>query len=178
MTLVFLDTETTGLDPSRHEVWELAYAVDDGDIEGGVVYHSTRYADPTALMMNGYHDRTYPQKFSDMQRLEIGCRAALEGATIVGANPAFDTAFLRARWGVAPWHHRLWDVEAYAAGVHGLNSLSGLAVISAVLRDLGHDIPKPDHSAVGDVATLRASFYALHSIRKHADRADAKETKP
>lgn len=166
MTLVFLDTETTGLDPDRHEIWELAYAIDDGDIHSGIVYHSTRYADPKALSMNGYHDRLYPHTFTDMQALEIGARFALDGATIVAANPAFDAAFLRARWGVTPWHHRLWDIEAYAAGVLGLDKVEGLAGVATTLRDLGHDIPEPDHTAAGDVATLRASFYALRWISK------------
>lgn len=164
MTLVFLDTETTGLDPQRHEIWELAYAVDDSDIRGGVVYHALRNADPTALRLNGYHDRVYPQKFADMQALEEGLRKALDGATVVAANPAFDTAFLRARWGVTPWHHRLWDIEAFAAGVLGLDALKGMAGIAQTLRDLGHDIPQPDHSAAADVAALRASFRALFAI--------------
>ena len=166
VSLIFLDTETTGLDPDRHEVWEIAYAIDDGPIESGVVLHSLRYADPTALVMNGYWRRApsvdADQSAGDLAGFEGGLRSALKGATIVGANPAFDAAFLRARWGETPWHYRLWDIEAYAAGVHGLNSLSSLSTIASVLRDLGHDIPTPDHSAAGDVATLRASFYALH----------------
>lgn len=165
MTLVFVDTETTGLDPTRHQVWELAYAVDSGPVQSGVVYHSLANADPTALRLNGYHSRSYPQKFSDMQALEEGCRDALQGATLVAANPAFDAAFLRARWGVAPWHHRLWDIEAYAAGVLNLDSLKGLAGVAAVLRDMGHKIPEPDHSAGADVTTLQSIFYTLRVLR-------------
>jgi oligoribonuclease (3'-5' exoribonuclease) len=46
MTLVFLDTETTGLDPNRHEIWEVAYAVEDDPIVSGSVHHSLRNADP------------------------------------------------------------------------------------------------------------------------------------
>ena len=159
MTLVFLDTETTGLDPDRHEVWEIAYAVNDGPIKSAIVKHSLTTPDPKALAMNGYLDRALDAK-PDVT-FENGLRATLEGATIVGANPAFDAAFLRARWGCAPWHHRLWDVEAFAAGVHRLTSVPGLASIAAVLRDYGHEIPEPDHTAAGDVATLRASFHAL-----------------
>lgn len=164
MTLVFLDTETTGLDPDRHEVWEIAYAVDDGPILSAIVPHDFRKPDPRALAMNGYLDRAldgYDHDFdSTLKRI-------IRGATLVGANPAFDAAFLRARWGFySPWHHRLWDVEAYAAGVLGLDKLEGLAGVATTLRDLGHDIPEPDHTAAGDVATLRASFYALRWISK------------
>ena len=162
MTLIFLDTKTTGLDPQRHEIWELAYAVDDGPITSGILAHSLRHADPVALSMNGYAKRgRYDPTLRD---IEDGCRKALQGATLVAANPAFDASFLRARWGITPWHHRLWDVEAYAAGVFGWDSLKGMRGIAETLRDLGFDIPQPDHSAAADVAALQASFHVLRDI--------------
>lgn len=167
MTLVFLDVETTGLDPERHEVWELAYAVDDGPIECSEVLHSMRYADPTALAMNGYHHRI---RHPFQPTFESEVREALTGATLVGANPAFDAAFLRARWGVAPWHYRLFDIEAYAAGVLGWSAPQGLANIHRELVTRGHAIPSPNHSAAGDVATLRGCFYALRDISQEASK--------
>jgi DNA polymerase-3 subunit epsilon len=161
VSLVFLDIETTGLDPERHEPWEMAYAVDDGPILSAVVPHTLSHPDPKALALNGYLDRydvpTGPA-FEDLLRVR------LDGATLVGANPAFDAAFLRTRWGYGPWHHRLWDVEAYAAGVLVLDKVPGLATIATMLRDLGREIPEPDHSAAGDVATLRACFRALQDL--------------
>lgn len=160
MTLVFLDIETTGLDPSRHEVWEIAYAVDRGPIQSSFVAHSTASADPVALKLNGYLERFKGAPLLGL-KFEAGLREALTGATIVGANPAFDAGFLRARWGDSPWHHRLWDVEAYAAGVLGFGSLKGNAGVAQALRDLGHSVPVPDHTAAADVETTRASYYAL-----------------
>lgn len=162
MNLVFLDTETTGLDPNRHEVWEIAYAVGDGPIKSAIVPHKFTNPDPLALKMNGYLDRAVDAKVD--QFFEADLLDELTGATIVGANPAFDTAFLRARWNEAPWHHRLWDIEAYAAGVLGWDSLKGMAGVSEALRERGWQIPRPDHSAAGDVAALRASFHALQKI--------------
>ena len=161
MTLVYIDTETTGLDPDRHEVWELAYAVDNGPILSGVVAHSLRYADPTALAMNGYNDRGVVPVPSDVESI---CRSALDGATLVAANPAFDASFLRARWGVTPWRYRMLDVEAYAMGALGYDVPKGLKQIADDLRALGHEIPAPDHSAAADVATLRACHLALAAI--------------
>jgi len=163
MTFVYLDTETTGLDPDRHEIWELAYAVDNGRIESGVMFHSLRHADPKALAMNGYWERCggSPEAWAE---LEGGVRFALDGATIVAANPAFDAAFLRARWGVTPWRYRMLDVEAYAMGALGWDEPRGLKDIRTELTMLGHDIPEPDHTASGDVATLRACHYALAGI--------------
>jgi DNA polymerase III alpha subunit (gram-positive type) len=160
VTLVYLDTETTGLDPERHEIWELAYAVNDGPIYSGVVTHSLRYADPTALAMNGYQKR----KKQVAYLTETECREALVGSTLVAANPAFDAAFLRARWGVAPWRYRLLDIEAYAMGALVYDVPRGLKDIAAELNLLGWEIPQPDHTASGDVRTLRECHRALKRI--------------
>ena len=164
--LVFLDIETTGLDPALHEVWEVAAASGDGHINNYFVPHTLRTADVTALEMNGYHKRApqhavWARGFGSHADLEL--RKVLTGATIVGANPAFDTSFLRSRWGAAPWHHRLIDVESMALVVLDYERPKGLLGLSADLRDRGHDIPEPDHTAAGDVATTRAVYNALRS---------------
>jgi DNA polymerase-3 subunit epsilon len=166
--LVYLDTETTGLDPTRHEIWEIAHAVDDGPIHTAIVPHTFTHPDPTALTLNGYLNRaltTPPDRFYD-GNLE----ATLHGATLVAANPAFDAAFLRARWGRAPWHHRLLDIEAYAAGVLNLDTPPGLATITILLRAQGFKIPEPDHTAAGDVATPRTCHQALRQIAARQTR--------
>jgi DNA polymerase III epsilon subunit-like protein len=167
MSLVFIDTETTGLDPNRHEVWELAYAVGHGDVRSGTVYHSLRNADPTALRLNGYHDRVTERAApADMQALEEAAKEALTGNTLVAANPAFDAAFLRARWGEALWRYRLLDVETFAAGVLGWAEPRGLRDITSQLVGAGFKITKPDHSAGADVETLRSCYYALRTIQE------------
>lgn len=159
--LVFLDTETTGLDPALHEVWEIAVAVNDGPVSSYRLPHSIATADPKALELNGYWGRANRPGATDAYDLEL--RAMLSGATVVGANPAFDTAFLRARWGASPWHHRLIDVESMALTVLGYERPKGLHALAEDLRDRGHNIPAPDHSAAADVATTRAVYEALRS---------------
>lgn len=164
MTLVFIDTETTGLDPARHSIWEIAYAVDNGPIKSSFVAHSTEHADPTALALNGYLNRFAGSPLLGLA-FEKQLREDVAGAAIVAANPAFDAAFLRARWGVTPWHHRMLDIESYAAALLGLTvPLRGLKGITDELRERGFTIPEPDHTAAGDVATLRASFTVLLGI--------------
>ena len=162
MSLIYLDTETTGLDPARHHIWEMAYAVDGGPILSAVVPHTTIGADPDALRIGKYEERGgYLPADSEFDR----CLATeIEGETLVAANPAFDAAFLRARWGKAPWKYRLLDVEAYAMGALGYDVPQGLKTIAHDLRAADWDIPEPNHSAAGDVATLRDCHLALRAI--------------
>jgi hypothetical protein len=152
VTLIYLDTETTGLDPYLHYVWEIAYAVDDGPILSSIVRHSSRNADPEALEVGRYWDRLSSGEFDNRATWEFEdtLRAALDGATLVGANPAFDAAMLRARWDAAPWRYRLFDIEAYAMPALGLSEPKGLAYVA---EQLG--VEQPDHTAACDVRVLR-----------------------
>lgn len=172
-TYAFADVETTGLDPDIHQVWEIALAIDDGPIHSMVVAHHTFGADPEALAVSKYYERggsvgaSYdddPTRILASEAFENTVIDALAGATLVGANPAFDAAMLTARWGTAPWHFRLLDVEAYAMGALGYDRPRGLATITRDLRARGFDIPHPDHSAAADVAATRAAFRALQGI--------------
>lgn len=167
---IFLDCETTGLDPSRHTIWEIGFAIDDEDIQAAVVTHSLVGVDADALEVGNYWARMM-EPFSAFEgsiwedELKNRLTAYGDDICLVGANPRFDAEFLRVRWGFEPWHYRLLDVESYAIGIVGplLDSTmpQGLATIATVLRDLGWTIPEPDHSAGGDVATLRAVYRAL-----------------
>ena len=157
MTYVFLDTETTGLNPDLHEVWEIAYAVDDGPIKHGFVTHNAVGADPAALNLNGYFDRFLGDDFyHDALRFEFEARRALHNATIIASNPSFDTAFLRRRWGYEPWYHRKIDISTFALPIYG--EMLGLYKIAERLK-----IEPPDHTAAQDVDTLRRCFRALQA---------------
>ncbi len=62
-TLVFLDTETTGLDPDRHELWEIGCIVAGhrvGDYNGEWWWQlqpNLATADPTGLRIGRYYER-------------------------------------------------------------------------------------------------------------------------
>lgn len=62
-TLAFVDTETTGLDPERHEVWEIAVIIrghrtpgSDGEYLWQLLPDLAK-AEPTALRINRYYER-------------------------------------------------------------------------------------------------------------------------
>jgi hypothetical protein len=138
--IVFIDTETFGLDPDRHPIWECAIILPSGE---EIVWHITwgatveNQADPIAIKMTGYWSRlagpaatfvVEPHKFISqfflaMNRLEeeYGEKPHLAGAVV-----SFDEERLRrmrlkqfgppAEGHAWPWHYHLIDVEALAIG--------------------------------------------------------------
>lgn len=169
--LVFLDIETTGLDPDRHHVWEIAYANERGPVKCFQVEHTTTGADPVALRINGWADRVKPEYVDrdrdyDVVTFEGASRLhgmelrllieALRGNHVVASNPSFDTAFLRKLIGHEPWHHRKIDIGSLAMGILNWDRPRGLADIAKYFA-----ITPPDHTAAGDVHTLRPCYRRL-----------------
>lgn len=100
MVIAFIDTETTGLDPSRAEVIEFAAVkvLKDGTEE---VFHTLVYperiddAEPKALEVNGY--AKHPERWDTAPTMaEVGGKIAefLKGTVICGHNVAFDETML------------------------------------------------------------------------------------
>lgn len=100
--LVFLDTETTGLDPRKHELLEIAAVrttpdglTVKGEYERRVVPLRISDADPVALNVNGYRPEEWRDAVPPLQALsELQAFAA--DAVIVGHNVNFDLSFLDA----------------------------------------------------------------------------------
>jgi DNA polymerase III epsilon subunit-like protein len=133
--LTFVDLETTGLDPSRHEAWEIGLIVREDASTTDTEYlwrikPDLTKADPTGLRIGRFYERTaglHPalsrkpgDKWADPAKTAEELARLLDGAHMVGAVPSFDAAFLERflrRYGQAPtWHYHLVDVEALAAG--------------------------------------------------------------
>lgn len=172
MTYLFLDIETTGLNPLVHEVWEIGYTFDLDPVSAIQVPHVGASADPDALKMNGYYRRNVVTHTSAWIEQRLRAKIAETRPTLVGANPAFDAAFLRERWGLwheAPWRYRMIDIESMALQQFGWDAPAGLGEIAEVLRDKGFPIAFPDHTAGMDACVTRQAFYALRQLGGHGE---------
>lgn len=103
MNLCFLDLETTGLDPKRHEIIDV-YAVqttpDANEIvaEAGsrILPRRIDAATPRALEVNGYDPEVWAATARPWGEIWPIVRGLVEGAVLVGSNPFFDLRFLLA----------------------------------------------------------------------------------
>lgn len=138
--LCFLDTETTGVHPSR-QVWEIGMIRREPDgwqLESQFfVQADLREADPFGLTIGRYWERhpmgqyiakarwdgsdedTLHATLSPAQAAELVAHYT-HGAHLVGAVPSFDAntldPLLRAHGHLPAWHYHLIDVEALMVG--------------------------------------------------------------
>lgn len=183
--LAFLDTETTGLDPDRHEIWEVALIVGETEHVWQLPVDLGR-ADSRALDVGRFHERRWAEHPTEdpdhvVGRLDLPawCRdfARLTwGRHLVGAVVSFDEErlrrLLRANHTCPGWHYHLIDVEALAVGF--VVGRDGLPVLPSGER--GVPLPwnsrtvsswvgvDPDgfdqHTALGDAQWAKAIYEA------------------
>lgn len=168
--IVAIDTETDGLHPGRR-AWEIGMVRRDesGERECRMFLPlDLKFSDPAALRIGGFWDRhpvgrklsgkldaqndTYAKPCEPVTPAHDAAKKVMAwtfGATIVGANPAFDAVvlerLLRSEGYLPQWHYRLLDVEAMTAGYVG-SVVGGLADCCKLF-----DIPRDGaHTALGD----------------------------
>jgi hypothetical protein len=66
----FTDTETTGLDPDRHAIWEVALITPNGDEHVWQFPVDEMAADPFALNLGRYWDRRWPVDIREVSDLD------------------------------------------------------------------------------------------------------------
>lgn len=183
--VAFVDCETTGLDPDRHEVWEVGLIVDDLTFRWVLPVDLGR-ADPVALRIGGYHDRTQlpvcirnesdvvwhdDEVVDPLGRFAHDFAALTRGRHLIGAVVSFDAErlakLLKANGACPEWHYHLIDVEAMAVGfLAGGGYEVQLPWDSAELsRQVGVN---PDeyakHTALGDARWAKAIYDAITGV--------------
>lgn len=178
--LIVVDTETTSLDKNTAVILEIAAIdVESGEVVADFVPHvepeTFEFADPEALAINRYFERRlFKRALSPDATAEAyeQLADALGGQTLGGANPAYDAAVLGREFRRVsrvqflnlqqePWHYRLADLSAYAAGVLELapTETPGLAKcceLLGVTLDGEHA-----HTALGDAEATAECFRRL-----------------
>lgn len=150
MSIVYVDIESTGLNPNVHEVTEIGWVI-DGVSDSIVLPHTLATFEQAALDVSQYHSRELwdmgrwcmPEDIRDL-------REKLQGVTLAGCNPHFDAMFLGRLFGGEVWHYRLLDVAVYAAAVLGEPAPLGAHALYERFTELGWHLTKPDHSAQQD----------------------------
>lgn len=176
--IVFMDTETLGLDPDA-PIWEFAAIRREWDgterqFHCFIDHYPLPWIDtlPDAFASD-YRARYIPKDAVTQFHASQVIKEATSGAHIVGAVPSFDTERLQrllqrvapvphAR---APWHYHLIDIENVVVGF--LTAQRGSLLLPPYKSDelslgVGVDPSKfPRHTAMGDVQWIRAQWDAI-----------------
>lgn len=163
--IIVVDTETTGLDLLRHRPVEVGWLHWGGTGRDLFVPpHDLDGADPDALEINRYAERIAGRQRDTAYSHTARLHRVLTNAVLAGAGVRFDAAMLSHLFRdaglepVEPWHYRLLDVQAYAAGHLGIPPWA-----LPSLRDLCQllDLRTPTHTAMDDAELAAAVLTAV-----------------
>lgn len=181
--VVYIDTETTGLDPLRHAIWEVALITAEEANTWLVELTPAQIAaaDSMALRVGRFEERYLRPRQEKVVRHDnfpsYACSEKVarqvyeltEGKHLVGANPSFDVGFLRPlleSHGFTPgWHYHLIDVEPLMLGVLAERGL-GIPIpwkSTDLSTRLGIAAPTANerHTALGDVRWCQRIFESI-----------------
>jgi DNA polymerase-3 subunit epsilon len=170
--IVFLDIETTGLDPEQDQIIEYCAVPWNGfgtvrlDLVRSSAVMPTVPVHPRAAAVNGYTPEKWAARGAQpYKQVDVtGLARVLDGAIVAGSNPSFDKSFVTAeakRLGFqAPkWSHRTIDTSALAAPllVTGAIASTGLGALAEYLG-----VPREgEHTSAGDVVMAIRVFESL-----------------
>ena len=179
----FVDTETTGLDPDRHEIWEVGLILPDGSEHEWQLPVDLSRADPIALNIGRFHERRWAGRHwpndegkavvVPTARFAYDFVALTRGLHLAGAVVSFDAErlwkLLRANGECPMWHYHIIDVEALAAGWLRAQLDPSLWTIAQppwksedLSRAVGVDPDQFDrHTALGDARWAMAIYEAV-----------------
>lgn len=173
MPLIFLDTETTGLNPEAgQEIIEIAIITEysNGNVETWetkIKPQRINKAHPKALEINGYNETDWKDA-PKMEEAVLQIYERLQHGIVIGYNPHFDWRFITKafeEYGLdIPYRVRCLDVMVLVWEhllPKGLKYLS----LDAVRDFLGWD-KAGSHSALKDTQDTRKLYHLLMGMKK------------
>lgn len=182
--LIFIDCETTGLDPAKHEIIEVAMVrvrrAQEADTQVGwkimgtfhKMFMPLRDPEPEVAAINGFSRAKWEDSGAKLMRVRdlMAMAPLLDGATPAGQNPGFDMGFLRMEWGAAeaaesggyPFpnvDYHLLDLATFAFPLYVGGLVSGLS-LRHTRKLFGFD-GEQEHRAIGDVLDAMQIFLHL-----------------
>jgi DNA polymerase III subunit epsilon len=169
--LLFVDTETTGLDPTKHELLEVAAIRCSPDGKTIIKTYEAKLkplhletAEPKALQVNNYKPEEWTDEKCTKPELVVDALQQMAGNTVlVGQNVSFDEGFLSplfTRLGMKPpWGYHKVDTVALAWPLFCYTEMPGLS-LEKLCTFLGvTDMPK--HRALADAMACRDIYLKL-----------------
>lgn len=169
---MFVDVETTGLDPTKHEIIEVSARRTSPDGETILGEYTAKIrptnlavAEPKALQINGYTEEGWaPEKCVDQPTVVTQLHRLAQNCVLVGHNVSFDEGFLRALFAKSglqpPWGYHKVDTVALAWPLYVTKpDLEGVS-LAKLAKYL--ELPmQPTHRAGADVAACHALYMLL-----------------
>lgn len=158
--LIFVDTETGGLNAKTDPLVELTWARREG--EPKTLWFGVKEVPEFIDNLIGFTKRGLSGRLSPWNEVQEFL-AASEGATMVAANPAFDKAFMDES-GLFNFHYRMLDIESYAMAKLELTEVPGLNTVFEILKGDGAVLTAPDHTSRNDVLAMREAYLILEQL--------------
>jgi DNA polymerase III epsilon subunit-like protein len=155
---VFVDCETTGLNPKEDDLVELTYALDNS--EPTTLYFGVKKVPAFIDGLIKFTERGLADKPAATPEDIEAFKEVMRNNTLVAANASFDRDFLlnNDMW---TGHYRLLEIESYAMAKLGMVHVPSMKEIYDELSERGYDLVTPDHTALNDMLALRQAYYIL-----------------
>lgn len=183
MLLIFLDTETTGLDPLAHRMIEIAFQIIDSSTNKTLITYETIVqqpqevidnADPQSLMVNGFDQelilqgKPEPTVAEEIRQIFDSVQLSKKGGVFICQNPSFDRPFFGQLISVKEAQEKKWpyhwlDLASMYWTTH-FTEISQESEISknSIANALGIEKEKEPHRAINGVTHLLACYQKLH----------------
>lgn len=159
--LIFVDTETTGLDADNDQLVELTWATRTSEPE--TLWFGVKEVPEFIDELIGFTKRGISGRRSDYFEIKRFLNSS-DGNIMVAANPAHDKAFIN-NAGLWRFHYRMLDIESFAMAKLGLGEVPGMQSIYDTLKGDGADwLTRPDHTSRNDVLAMRECYEILEKL--------------